>query len=112
MKNIIKKDRTTDPMAEARKNKKFALYSKEAAIRIKLGVEIYQARTAKGLSQQELARLTKTTQKMISNIESGNVDARFSTINKIKEALGFKIDNWARIFDFSVPVCKQLQRAN
>lgn len=100
--NKIKK--SIDPMAEARKDQRFSSYTKEAAAKIKLGVEIYKTRTAKNLSQQELAELTKTTQKMISNIENGSVDVRYSTLNKIKEVLDFQAENWSRIYDFSMPV--------
>ncbi len=103
MKNINK-----DPMAEARKNKNFNKYSKEARERIFLGLEIYNTRVSRGISQQELARMTKTTQKMISNIESASVDVRFSTLNKIKKALNFEAENWARIYSFSVKGKKTL----
>jgi transcriptional regulator with XRE-family HTH domain len=104
MKNINNKTKSMDPMAEARKNKNFLSYSKEAAVRINLGVEVYNLRVAQGISQQKLARITKTTQKMISNIENGDVDVRFSTLNKIKDALGFQSDNWSRIYGFLAPI--------
>lgn len=106
MKNIDNKKIQRDPMLEARESKKFNKYSKEARERINLGVEIYNARVASNISQQELAKITKTTQKMISNIESANVDVRFSTLNKIKKALNFKAENWARIYSFSLDVEK------
>ncbi|PIT94572.1 hypothetical protein COT98_02850 [Candidatus Falkowbacteria bacterium CG10_big_fil_rev_8_21_14_0_10_39_9] len=104
MKNINQKKLVADPMAEARQNPKFLSYSQEAANRIKLGVEIYNIRMSQNMSQQELARITKTTQKMISNIESGSVDVRFSTLNKIKEALNFRVENWSRIYNFLAPI--------
>jgi len=104
MKNISKKKLTIDSMAEARADKKFLSYSQDAATRIKLGIEIYNTRTSQGMSQQKLARITKTTQKMISNIESGSVDIRFNTLNKIKVALNFQVANWSRIYNFAVPV--------
>lgn len=104
MKDINKKNKSVDSMAEAKKDKRFLSYAKEATAKIKLGVEIYKTRTVKNLSQQELAKLTKTTQKMISNIENGSVDVRYSTLNKIKEVLDFQAENWSRIYDFSMPV--------
>jgi transcriptional regulator with XRE-family HTH domain len=104
MKNINKPKLTLDPMAVARKNPKFLAYAREAAARIKLGAEIYSTRMAQNISQQELARITKTTQKMISNIENGGVDVRFSTLNKIKEALNFQAENWSKIYGFSTPI--------
>lgn len=108
MKNINNKKIQKDSMAEARKSKNFDKYSKEARERINLGVEIYNARVALNISQQELAKTTRTTQKMISNIESANVDVRFSTLNKIKKALNFKAENWARIYNFSLEEKKVL----
>jgi hypothetical protein len=35
---------------------------------------------------------------MISNIENTNIDIRFSTLNKIRKVLNFKIEHWARIY--------------
>jgi predicted transcriptional regulator len=99
MKNI-------NPIKEAKKGPYFKQFSAEAQERIKLGLEIYNTRVFLGISQQELAKMTKTTQKMISNIESANVDIRFSTLNKIKKALNFKVDNWSRIYNF--PISKKI----
>lgn len=110
MKNINNKKKNINPIKEAKKGPYFKQFSKEAQERIALGVEIYNARIAIGISQQELARMTKTTQKMISNIESANVDVRFSTLNKIKKALNFKFDNWARIYSFAMENKKVLSK--
>lgn len=94
-KNIIK----IDALKELRKDPIFQNYSRETDERIKLAIEIYRSRVLLGISQQELAKITKTTQKMISNIEYASVDVRFSTLNKIRKALNFKIENWARIYN-------------
>ena len=102
MKSINNKKKDINPITEAKKGPYFKRFSLEAKERINLGLEIYNTRIAMGISQQELAKITKTTQKMISNIESANVDVRFSTLNKIKKALNFKIDNWARIYSFPI----------
>jgi len=56
MKSTNKKEFNIDAMAAARKNKKFQQFSKDAASRIKIAVEIYDTRNTKGLSQQELAK--------------------------------------------------------
>jgi predicted transcriptional regulator len=110
MKTTIKeKMAMANPMAEAKKNQKFSIYAKDAAAQIRLGVEIYNIRTAEGISQQKLAKITKTTQKMISNIENGSVDIRFSTLNKIKEALDFKLENLAIIHDLPVSISDNRQ---
>ena len=96
------KNKNNDAIKEARKSPYFKDFYREAEERIKLGQEIYKRRKDLGISQQELAKLTKTTQKMISNIESANVDIRFSTLSKIKKVLKFKADNWSRIYSFSL----------
>ena len=80
MKNTNKIKSSVDPLAEARKNPRFLEYSKEAAGRMRLGAEVYNTRISRGLSQQELAALTGTTQKMISNIENAGVDVRYQTL--------------------------------
>jgi predicted transcriptional regulator len=110
MKNISNKKKNINLIIEAKKGPYFEQFSKEAKERISLGVEIYNARIALGISQQKLAKMTKTTQKMISNIESANIDIRFSTLNKLKKALNFKADNWARIYRFSIENKKVLYK--
>lgn len=85
-------------MKEAKQNPLFKAYKREADERIRLAIEIYRARVFLGISQQELAKITNTTQKMISNIEYASVDIRFSTLNKIRKALNFKSEHWSRIY--------------
>ena len=67
MKNINKK--SPDPIAEARKSKKFAQYSRDSEMRINFGVEVYNCRKELKLSQQALAKKINSSQKVISNIE-------------------------------------------
>ncbi len=89
MKNINKKN--IDSMAKARKHKLFDDYSKEARSRIVLATEIYKARTKKGISQQELAKEIKTTQKVVSRIENAEVNLGIDLLYKITSYLGVKI---------------------
>ena len=103
MKNINNKKANIDPMAEVRKSKYFSEFSKEAKQRINLGVEIYNKRLSLSLSQQELAKKAKTTQKVISRIENGDVNIGFALLNKIAEALRFDYKNWGRVFNFAIP---------
>lgn len=88
MKNINK---NIDPIARARKHKKFQGYSKEAHARIILATEIYKARTKKGISQTELAREIHTTQKVVSKIESAEVNLGIDLLHKITNFLGMKV---------------------
>ena len=99
MKNIIKKgSNELDIMAEARKDKMFQRYSKSASLRIRLAVETFNTREAKGLSQQRLAKATFSTQKIISKIESGDVNIGIDMLDRLSEALEFNVDNFVRIF--------------
>ena len=56
MKNINKEKKNIDPIAEARKEKYFKQYSKEAKERIRLGVEIYNSRKNLGINQENLIK--------------------------------------------------------
>jgi ribosome-binding protein aMBF1 (putative translation factor) len=89
MKNISKKN--IDPMAKARGYKEFDGYAKEARSRIILAAEIYKARTKKGISQQELAKQIKTTQKVVSKIENAEVNLGIDLMYKITAYLGVKV---------------------
>lgn len=89
MKNIIKN--TTDPIAKARKHPKFQEYSQEARARIVLASEIYKARERQGLSQQELARKARTTQKVISKVENGQVSVGVDLLFKILKPLNLEM---------------------
>lgn len=101
MKTIINK-KNRDPMAEARKNKKFNEFSRDSKMRINFGIEVYSRRKELGLSQQKLAKKINSTQKVISNIENGSVDFQSSTINRINGVLKFSAQQWAKIFDFQL----------
>jgi len=98
MKNIIKKKKNIDIMAEVRKNKNYAKYANEADIKIRIAEEVYKARTKKGLSQQELAKIIGTTQKVLSNIENADVNVGTVLLHKISIALGFTANNFVRIY--------------
>jgi ribosome-binding protein aMBF1 (putative translation factor) len=82
---------TIDAIAESKKHPRYEEYAKEARARIVLATEIYQARTKKGLSQQALAKNAKTTQKVISKIENGEVNVGIDLVLKIIQALNLKL---------------------
>lgn len=55
----------------------------------KLGVLIQQVRKEKGMTQEELAKLSGTNKSYISKVERDLKDVRFSTLQRIiKEGLG------------------------
>jgi transcriptional regulator with XRE-family HTH domain len=94
----ITNKKNIDPIAEARKNKHFKRYSDEADVKIRFAVAVYDARTKKRMSQQELAKKAQTTQKRISNIENADVDLGMSAIYRISQALCFDSKTLADIF--------------
>jgi transcriptional regulator with XRE-family HTH domain len=53
--------------------------------------KMMQIRKKKGVTQAELAALCNTTQQTIAKIESGVVDPKLSTLNRIAEALDCEI---------------------
>ena len=67
-------------------------YEKEKE-RCLLGCQIYEARTAKGLTQRQLAELVGTTASAICRLESADYD-RYSipTLKKIAKAVGMRIE--------------------
>lgn len=97
MKNIIKNNR--DAIAEARKNKKFSEYSENAALKLRLAIEIYNSREKLALSQQELARKIGSTQKVISKIENGDVNIGIEILSRLARVLNFDSDSFVKIFN-------------
>jgi len=87
-----------DPMIEIRKHKDYKKYAEEADIKIRIAEEVYRVRIKKGLSQQELAKIVGTTQKVLSNIENGDVNVGTILLYKISIALGFTSNNFVRIY--------------
>ena len=100
MKTIQNKQSTSyDAMAEAKKHKDFQKHSDAAAAKIRLAVEVYNARINKQLSQQQLADMVQTTQKIISNIENADVNIGLSLLNRLVKCLDFNSSILALIFD-------------
>ena len=91
MKHAIKYNSHCDPVAKARKHPLFKHYSKEARARILLAREIYEARQKKRLSQQALAQKAQTTQKVVSNIENGQVNVGLDLIFRMVRTLGIRL---------------------
>lgn len=110
----ITNKKNIDPIAEARKNKHFKKYFDEANVKIRFANAVYNARTKKRMSQQELAEKAQTTQKRISNIENADVDLGMNSIYRISQALCFDSKTLADIFacDFNLYVMIFSETAN
>jgi|GEM_PF-1898914 len=87
-----------DAMAEVKKHKNFKRFLRSANLRLRLAEEIYLARETKGLSQQELAKKISSTQKVISNIENGDVNIGIDMLDRLSEELEFTANNFVTIF--------------
>ncbi len=61
---------------------------KEAAIELRIALEITKAREAKKMSQQDLADALHTKQQTVSRIERGAQNVTIETLEKIAIALG------------------------
>ncbi len=57
-----------------------------------LGQAIKQARQERNLTQEELGELVGVKKAQISKIENSTTDARFTTILKVFDALGAKVN--------------------
>lgn len=84
------------------KKPEFKALVEDSTIRIRFGVEVYEMRIARGMTQQRLAREASTTQKVISQIESGDVNVGLVLASRIANALTFRERNFANIFRFQV----------
>lgn len=66
----------------------FRRFYEEADIELKVALEVSRARTAKKMSQQDLAHALKTKQQTVSRIERGAQNVTIETLDRIARALG------------------------
>jgi transcriptional regulator with XRE-family HTH domain len=67
----------------------------EAGANVHVAQLIYDARTAAGLTQAELARLIGTQQPVIGRLEDADYQGRFLTmLQRIAEALNQRLELW------------------
>jgi len=71
-----------------RADKKFAEGFESGYQELKVGVLLRQAREQAGITQEDLARRTKTRKSAISRLENHAEDVRLSTIERVAHALG------------------------
>ena len=67
-----------------------ALYC-EGCEEFKVGVMLRQAREKAGVTQEALARITKTKKSAISRLENHAEDVRLSTVGRVARALGKRV---------------------
>ena len=71
-----------------RTDRKFAKDFESGYQEFKIGVLLRQAREQAGVTQEALARRTKTKKSAISRLENHAEDVRLSTIKRVAQALG------------------------
>jgi HTH-type transcriptional regulator / antitoxin HipB len=71
-----------------RREKAFAKDFDAGYQEFKIGVMLRQAREEAGVTQEELARVTKTKKSAISRLENHAEDVRLSTVSRVARALG------------------------
>ncbi len=99
MKNMNKPQPTIDAIAEAKKDKGFLMRAKAAMVRVRFAAEVYKVRKERNLNQQDLAKEAGTTQRVVSNIESGDVNVGIELFVRVSEVLNFDGWNLSTIFD-------------
>lgn len=58
----------------------------------RLGEEVRRLRMERGLSQKELAARMDLPQSVIARLEAGKVEPRLSTLDRVAQALGTKLE--------------------
>lgn len=80
LQKFIERRKRTDP--------KFARNFESGYQEFKIGALLRQAREQAGVTQEALARRTKTKKSAISRLENHAEDVRLSTIKRVAQALG------------------------
>lgn len=90
--SIIKSMKTLDEIIkEQLKSPSFRREWKKSELQYQLVRQLIKARLEKGVSQRQLAKKAKTTQAVISRIESMTMSPSLGVVGKLVEALGMKV---------------------
>ncbi len=63
----------------------------EESLKMQVAFRVHSRRKEKGLSQEKLAKAAKTTQKIISKIEHGEISIGLDLLQRIAYALDFRV---------------------
>lgn len=81
-----------DHLKESLKNPEFRKVWEETELEYQLARQMIEKRLAKKISQRELARKVKTSQAVISRLETMNENPSLSLLKRIAQALGTKVN--------------------
>ena len=84
----MKDDLTKYVEGRKRRDAQFAANYVTSYQEFKVGVLLRQAREDAGITQEDLARRTKTKKSAISRLENHAEDVRLSTLDRVARALG------------------------
>lgn len=80
-----------DHLKESLKDPEFKKAWEESELEYQIATQLIEARLAKNLSQRDLAKKMKTSQAVISRLESMNANPSLSLLKRITQALNVKL---------------------
>jgi hypothetical protein len=90
-------DTSRDPLAEVSRIQGASSHQKAANKRLRLGLLIYKKRNGMFLTQGQLAKLCQTTQRIVSNLENGEVNVGFDLLGRLVEKLCLSKDEISEV---------------
>ena len=87
-----------NPIEEIKKYKDFPRLEEEARLKVAFAVIVYQRRNKLGWTQKELAKKCYTTQRIISNIENGEMNQGLWLFSRLIKNLGLSGQDLDKIF--------------
>lgn len=81
-----------DDLKERLKNPKFKKAWEETEVEYQLARQLIEKRLAQKMSQRDLAKRVKTSQAVISRLETMNENPSLSLLKRLAQALGVKIN--------------------
>ncbi len=91
-------------LEEIKKSKNYSLHKENTDIRIRLAQKVLKKRKESGLSQEKLAKQTKATQSIISEIESADYNIGLELLGRIATALKMDDQDIGEVFNASISV--------
>lgn len=80
-----------DHLKESLKDPEFKKAWEESELEYQIATQLIEARLAKNLSQRDLAKKMKTSQAVVSRLESMNANPSLSLLKRITQALDVKL---------------------
>jgi transcriptional regulator with XRE-family HTH domain len=98
------KNKSKNPLVNIMKKKGASLYFDSSKGKIRLADLIYKRRKEINLTQKDLAKQALTTPRVISNIETADINPGFDLIFRLVKTLFINSDSLGKVFDAPVVV--------